>query len=313
VFEHWERAITPRTRAILVAHLFGACAEMVPIVDFARQHDLRVVEDCAQAFVGSDYAGHPDADCSLFSFGPIKTATALGGAVLRVRDSDLRRRMANLQRAYPVQSRWNYLQRLAKYAGFRYLGKPTPYGLLVRALSALGIDYDRALAGAAHSFAPSDFFTQIRRQPCVPLVRLLERRLRLFQRRGAAQLRRRAMRGHLLSTALPPGMVLGDLNLSHTFWVNPIRVANSDEVIAALRNAGFDATARSSLMAVPRVDASGPPLARWLADTVFLPGGEAMSDRQWEHMIEVVARVASPLELPPVRELVALPSVSLST
>jgi hypothetical protein len=222
--------------------------------------------------------------------------------------------MAKLQRSYPVQSRWHYLKRLAKYAAFRYLGKPTPYGLMVKALGWLHIDYDRALSGAAHSFATCDFLTQIRRQPCVPLVRLLERRLRLFQRRGAARLRHRAMRGHLLASALPPGMVLGELNLSHTFWVNPIRVANRDEVIAALRNAGFDATSRSSLIAVAnRFDPTDSPLATWLSETLFLPGSEAMSDRQWERMIEEVARVAAVVDTPAERELMAVPTVSLSS
>jgi hypothetical protein len=109
-------------------------------------------------------------------------------------------------------------------------------------------------------------------------------------------------------------MVLGDLNLSHTFWVNPIRVANRDEVIPALRNAGFDATTRSSLVAVPNpYDPTEPPLARWLSETVFLPGGEAMSDRQWERMIELVARVAAPVKTSTERELVPVPSVSLSS
>ena len=87
VLEHLERSITPRTRAILVAHLFGTHIDMVPIIELAKQHDLLVIEDCAQAFVGSAYAGHPDSDCALFSFGPIKTATALGGAVVPVRDA----------------------------------------------------------------------------------------------------------------------------------------------------------------------------------------------------------------------------------
>ena len=115
VLEHFERSITPRTRAILVAHLFGTHIEMGPIVELARQHDLLVIEDCAQAFVGSAYAGHPDSDCALFSFGPIKTATALGGAVVRVRDAELRSRMRDLQNAYPMQSRSAYLKRLVKY------------------------------------------------------------------------------------------------------------------------------------------------------------------------------------------------------
>jgi len=40
-----------------------------------------LVEDCAQAFAGTQYYGYPQADVSLFSFGAIKSCTALGGAV----------------------------------------------------------------------------------------------------------------------------------------------------------------------------------------------------------------------------------------
>src|SRR5215212_10297091 len=42
VLEHLERSITPRTRAVLVAHLFGTHIDMGPIVELARQHELIV-------------------------------------------------------------------------------------------------------------------------------------------------------------------------------------------------------------------------------------------------------------------------------
>ena len=44
-----EAAITPRTKAIIVVHLFGQPAAMTPILEIARRHSLFVIEDCAQA------------------------------------------------------------------------------------------------------------------------------------------------------------------------------------------------------------------------------------------------------------------------
>jgi perosamine synthetase len=297
VLEDLERSITPRTRAILVAHLFGTHIDMVPIIELAKQHDLLVIEDCAQAFVGSAYAGHPDSDCALFSFGPIKTATALGGAVVRVRDEALRSQMHDLQNAYPIQTRLAYLKRLVKYAMFRLLCKPFNYGVLVRMLGKLGIDYDRALGNAAHSFAASDFFTQIRRQPSTPLLRMLGRRITGFDGHGTARLQRRILRGNQLSQAIDAGMLVGDENASHTYWVVPVRVANRDAVLAALRAAGFDATARSSLIVVPTIDGASPddsPAASWLAETIFVPGGEDMPDEKWQQLIAILLEVAFP-------------------
>lgn len=74
-----EAAITPDTRAIMPVHLFGLPADMDPIMAVAREHDLVIVEDAAQA-IGSRYGGRftgTFGDYGCFSFFPSKN---LGGA-----------------------------------------------------------------------------------------------------------------------------------------------------------------------------------------------------------------------------------------
>ena len=64
-----EQAITPRTRAIIVVHLFGHPADMDEIMAIARKHNLKVIEDCAQA-PGATYKGRfvgTIGDCGIFS------------------------------------------------------------------------------------------------------------------------------------------------------------------------------------------------------------------------------------------------------
>jgi dTDP-4-amino-4,6-dideoxygalactose transaminase len=81
-----ERAITPRTKALLPVHLYGQPAEMDPIMALARRHGLKVIEDCAQAH-GATYRGRKVGtfgDAACFSFYPGKNLGAYGdgGAVL---------------------------------------------------------------------------------------------------------------------------------------------------------------------------------------------------------------------------------------
>ncbi|HEY2103038.1 MAG TPA: DegT/DnrJ/EryC1/StrS family aminotransferase, partial [Chthoniobacterales bacterium] len=75
-------ALTSRTKAIVPVHLFGQPADMDPILKFARQHGLFVVEDAAQAH-GADYKGRRAGsigDVGCFSFYPGKNLGALGEA-----------------------------------------------------------------------------------------------------------------------------------------------------------------------------------------------------------------------------------------
>jgi dTDP-4-amino-4,6-dideoxygalactose transaminase len=77
-----EAAITPRTKVIMAVHLYGTCADMDPILDIARRHNLIVIEDAAQAH-GAEYKGRRAGsmgDLACFSFYPGKNLGAYGEA-----------------------------------------------------------------------------------------------------------------------------------------------------------------------------------------------------------------------------------------
>lgn len=85
-----EASITSRTKAIMPVHLYGTCADMDPILDIARRHNLLVIEDAAQA-VGAEYkeqrAGSMG-DLACFSFYPGKNLGAYGEAGAVVTSND---------------------------------------------------------------------------------------------------------------------------------------------------------------------------------------------------------------------------------
>lgn len=77
-----EQAITPKTKAIMVVHLYGKVCEMDSILAIAKKHNLKVIEDCAQSH-GAKYKGQLSGsfgDFAAHSFYPTKNLGALGDA-----------------------------------------------------------------------------------------------------------------------------------------------------------------------------------------------------------------------------------------
>ncbi|QND15474.1 DegT/DnrJ/EryC1/StrS family aminotransferase [Rhizobium leguminosarum bv. trifolii] len=84
-----EAAITPKTRAIMVVHIYGLPCDMAAINEIARRHDLKIIEDAAEMH-GQTYNGQPCGsfgDVSIFSFYPNKHITTGEGGMI-VTDSD---------------------------------------------------------------------------------------------------------------------------------------------------------------------------------------------------------------------------------
>ena len=94
-----EAAVTPRTRAIMPVHLYGQPADMAPIVTAAKRHNLKVIEDAAQAH-GATYHGTRTGvlgDAAAFSFYPGKNLGALGdGGAVVTNDSSIAQRVREL-------------------------------------------------------------------------------------------------------------------------------------------------------------------------------------------------------------------------
>jgi perosamine synthetase len=91
----FERAITPRTKAVVPTHLYGLPCDMDPILAIAGRHGVTVIEDCAHA-LGATYRGEPVGtlgDAALFSFQTLKPLNAFGGGLALIHEGAVARRV----------------------------------------------------------------------------------------------------------------------------------------------------------------------------------------------------------------------------
>jgi perosamine synthetase len=287
-----EAALTRRTRVVLVAHLFGGRMDLGGVARFAREHGLLLVEDCAQAFQGPESMGDPAADVSMYSFGTLKTSTALGGAILRVRDREVLDRMRGIQASYPLQGRGAYLKKLLKVFGLVVASRPRPYGLLVGACTWLGSDLDALVGGVVRGFPPQEpgatFFRRLRHRPSAPLLAMLSRRLSTFD---GKRLERRASTGGRFASRLREDLHPGWHSLRPTHWLFPVVVADPEALILGLRQHGLDASRATSSIAVIEASAehaSPTEASLMMSGIVFLPVYQELPSGAFDAMAGLV-------------------------
>lgn len=104
-----ERAITPRTKAIIPMHFGGEPCDMDAIMDIARRHNLKVLEDAAHS-IGTWYRGRPVgqlSDAAAFSFYANKNITTGEGGALATADEQLSERVRTLTLHGMTRDAWN--------------------------------------------------------------------------------------------------------------------------------------------------------------------------------------------------------------
>jgi perosamine synthetase len=295
--EDVESAITDQTRLVLIAHLFGTQIEMQPYARITEQYGLLLIEDCAQSFRGMPQGKSDVSDVAMYSFGPIKTGTALGGAVLCVADGKLRKKMEQVQQAYPTQSTVAYFKRVVKYGFLKFLSHRLPITVFIAALRMLGKDYSEILKKSVKGFPTDKLFSRIRQQPCQALLSVLKRRITSFNER---RLERHCELGELLCDHLSQQYDLpGNAATSNYFWVFPVETENPVETIQHLRACGFDADQRGSMVKVPTVPTMRGTVVQSISTTdrildrsVFLPIYPAMSKQAINQLATAFCQVA---------------------
>jgi dTDP-4-amino-4,6-dideoxygalactose transaminase len=127
-----EAAITPRTKAVIVVHLFGQCADMPRLLEICRRQGVAVIEDAAQA-IGAEWLGQRAGamgDLGCFSFFPSKNLGAFGdgGLVTSMRQDlgDLTRILRARRQAQVPPHQAGAQQPAGRVAGGHLTGEAAP-------------------------------------------------------------------------------------------------------------------------------------------------------------------------------------------
>ncbi len=108
-----EKAITKKTKAILPVHLYGHPVDIDPLMQIAKKHNLKVIEDCAQAhgalYKNKKVGSFGDAAC--FSFYPTKNLGAFGDGGMVITDSEEIKQRVLLLRDYGRKGRYEHVEK----------------------------------------------------------------------------------------------------------------------------------------------------------------------------------------------------------
>ncbi len=279
-----EQALSDRTVMVVVGHLFGSKMEMDIVYEvLANRPDIIIVEDSAQAFQGvSQYLPHPRTAINMFSFGSIKSVSALGCSVALTLDHNLYKKLEK------------FMSKIIKYFFLKTLSFPFFYGMYIFFCRLFRIDYDALIISAVRNFKLSDFFKLIRQSPCTSQLQFLKYRLSTMNKN---HLLGRINAGNYVRDRLNrDSNIHGVFNETHTYWLFPIKSKNKQKLVSKLRSNGFDATFNSSQL--NPIEATGEnqltpnECITYMVNTVYLPVYESMPEKKFDTLISIVNQTA---------------------
>ena len=223
-YKDMKQLITPRTVAILSAHIYGRWTNMEDVLKVAQEHNLLVLEDCAESFSGLSDQGHPKSDLAFFSFGAIKYAAAMGGAVVKVRDPEVLEKMRAKLLTYPIFPESDYVERLFRYSIVMFLvNNPIVTKIGVRFMHCFGIDYKETIVSLLRGF-PGNIIKKVRQQPSTSMLRMMLHKLQQFDEKEHAQAK---MNGDFVVSSLFQDILIPGYNADKmNYWLFPILVVS---------------------------------------------------------------------------------------
>ncbi|XP_001635041.3 uncharacterized protein LOC5514824 [Nematostella vectensis] len=235
-----ELAISDKTVAVLVAHIYGKWMNLDSVASIAKANNLYLLEDCAECFQGFSRQGHKHSDVVFFSFGLIKNYTCFGGAMIIVQEDDVYQKMRSRLESYPVQGHSGFFQKLLKYSFLSCIlnSSPVLFPILKPLFYSFGFDYMEYFIGLLRGY-PEQMMRQLPFQPSAGLLEMMYERLSQFDPKDFENAQKK---GDFVKDRLPDNVfVPGQKADSKNYWLFPLLVDDPPEVMKALEREGIHA------------------------------------------------------------------------
>ncbi|MCA9195533.1 MAG: DegT/DnrJ/EryC1/StrS aminotransferase family protein [Planctomycetales bacterium] len=279
---------TDKTRAVLIAPLFGTQPEVSDVSRWARASNVQLWLDWAQAYAPG-FDGSVEADANLFSFGPIKAKTALGGGLLEIRDQTVSERAERLLSAFPKQRRASYAMRICKYSLLKLISGYMALYLLNLFRFFNAERRDRFVNQVFRNLNKhSELILAIRQQACGPLKHMVQRRnaesfASGYQAAGQKLTDKLLLHGQ--GTWQLPGLTAR----KKTHWLFPVVTPQAPKMIRDLQANGWDATSSTRLvLPSPDDERTCPVAASLLRNLVLIPCYHPMTDADLDKLCQII-------------------------
>lgn len=292
-----ERAITPRTKAVVPTHLYGTPCDMDAINTIAKRHGIRVIEDCAQS-TGARYKGRRVGalgDAAYYTFGLTKNMTTLSGAMITTDDPAVyrhcRERIDATTPAAQQRNRKEAAVGLAMMVATHPFVYPLTLHPVIRIGNKLGKDPIHEPFGepeVLYDAVPKSFLSA--RPRAVQAAVGLNQLARIEELNGARIRNGRTLDAELANVPdlAVPTYPQGAEPIYMSFVVHHPR---RDELMKALRRRGVDTTTGymndcSDHPLFADFRRPGPNAARIKAEQLHLPVHPSLDDRDLAHLVE---------------------------
>eukprot|EP01130_Rhizamoeba_saxonica_P001370 TRINITY_DN11232_c0_g1_i1.p1 TRINITY_DN11232_c0_g1~~TRINITY_DN11232_c0_g1_i1.p1 ORF type:complete len:448 (-),score=80.96 TRINITY_DN11232_c0_g1_i1:34-1377(-) len=300
-----ENAITDKTVAILVAHVYGRRNHLDAVAEIADKYNLDIIDDRAESYNGPNDSGDRNSAITLFSFGSIKKNTSFGGGIGVVKEPEIYSKMKELENLWNIRPMNDFRVKILKYTfAMLIMNNPIITYFVHKILAVFGYEHKTLFVAILPSF-PNNLFTHLRQRPDAGLLALLEYNIRNFDMN---EFKKAEKHSSVMTNIIADDRIYSDnikytipgLNASHVdYWLFPIIVTDPEEVMEKLEKYGIDSYKESTqLSCLDHSNGdSNTPMARFIMDKIiYIPVHKVVPIREIKKMGAIVKRVLEETE-----------------